>query len=59
MKCRLCIALSALILSAASGIVLAQDYDYHPFLSDHFAVLGQRRPVAFAQISAILSVTGY
>ncbi|MFC1776797.1 hypothetical protein ACFL3I_05600 [Pseudomonadota bacterium] len=44
MKCRLCLALSALILSAASGIVLAQDYDYHPFLSDNFnASLGYMR----------------
>jgi len=44
MNKKLTICLSALVLSSASGALLAQDYDYHPYLSDSFTVsLGAMR----------------
>jgi len=44
MKYRLGLYLSILILTVAPGAVLAQDYDYHPALSDSFnAYLGWMR----------------
>ena len=36
MKKGLCFCLSAMILSSAPGTLPAQDYDYHPALSDRF-----------------------
>ena len=44
MKKRLFILLSSAILLATSGALLAQDYEYHPVLSDNFsATLGAMR----------------
>ncbi|MDX2418515.1 MAG: hypothetical protein QNK19_13725 [Xanthomonadales bacterium] len=44
MNYKLGLVLSAMILSAIPGVVLAQDYDYHPILSDNFtASLGFMR----------------
>lgn len=44
MRTRLILTLSALILSMAPGVLLAQDYDYHPAISDNFtATLGYMR----------------
>lgn len=44
MKKGLCIYLSSIVLLSASGTLLAQDYDYHPALSDNFsATLGAMR----------------
>ena len=37
MKHQLCLYLSALILSSIPASLLAQEYDYHPFLSDNFS----------------------
>jgi len=38
MKKTLFLSFCALILSASSGAVVAQDYDYHPTLSDNFTI---------------------
>ncbi len=44
MKGLLSLSLFAVILMVSPGILLAQDYDYHPFLSDSFTVsLGAMR----------------
>ncbi len=41
---KLRLSLAALVLSSAPGVLLAQDYDYHPFISDSFSVsLGAMR----------------
>lgn len=40
----LCICLTSIVLLSASGTLIAQDYDYHPALSDNFsAILGAMR----------------
>lgn len=44
MKKSLCICLSSIVLLSAPGTLLAQDYEYHPALSDNFsAILGAMR----------------
>lgn len=44
MNKKLSICLSALVISSASSALLAQDYDYHPYLSDSFTIsLGAMR----------------
>lgn len=44
MKIRLGLTLSALVLSVVPGVLLAQDYQYHPAISDNFtATLGYMR----------------
>jgi hypothetical protein len=44
MNKKLSMCLSALVLSSVSGALLAQEYDYHPYLSDAFTVsLGAMR----------------
>ncbi|MBT8069901.1 MAG: hypothetical protein KJO80_05675 [Gammaproteobacteria bacterium] len=41
---KLRLSLAALVVSSAPGILLAQDYDYHPYISDSFSVsLGAMR----------------
>jgi hypothetical protein len=50
---KLRLTLAALILSSAPGVLLAQDYDYHPFISDSFSVsLGAMRSSNSFKISA-------
>ena len=44
MKIRLYLSFAALVLSTSSGVLLAQDSDYHPYISDRFsASLGAMR----------------
>ena len=38
MKKALLLSFCILILAASSGAVMAQDYDYHPALSDNFSI---------------------
>ena len=53
MKKALLLSFCALILSASSGAVMAQDYDYHPALSDNFTIsLGWFRSDNAFKISA-------
>ena len=60
MKHQLCASLAALVLSTASTTVLAQDYEYHPVLSDNFsASLGYMRSSnSFKFESDVLGDTG-